>query len=185
MSAGSRIVLLNGVGSAGETSIAKALQTITSTPFLHIQMDTFVEMLPEALQEHSDGFSFETVYESGKPVVVIRTGPIGKRALRGMRHATAAMAQQGNNLIVDDVMLGNELEEYTDLLAPLGMYTVGVHAPLDVLEIRERQRGDRLIGLARWQYDRVHAGKTYDLEIDTSSATPLECANLIKREFQL
>lgn len=180
-----RIVLLNGVGSAGKSSIAKALQTIASEPFLHVQMDVFMAMLPEALQEHPDGFAYETVYEEGKPSVVIRTGPVGERALRGMRHAVAAMAGQGNNLIVDDVMLGSERADYVDILSAFEVFLVGIFAPLDVLEAREGQRDDRLIGLARWQYDRVHKGMTYDLEIDTSDATPMECAIRIKHEFGL
>jgi chloramphenicol 3-O phosphotransferase len=62
---------------------------------------------------------------------------------------------------------------------------VGVFAPFEVLEARERERGDRMIGLARWQYERVHRDMTYDLEIDTSSPTPMECAELIKRRFRL
>jgi hypothetical protein len=37
-----------------------------------------------------------------------------------MRHAIAAMAAQGNNLIVDDVLLGEEKAEYRELLAPFG-----------------------------------------------------------------
>jgi chloramphenicol 3-O phosphotransferase len=60
-----------------------------------------------------------------------------------------------------------------------------VFAPLDILEARERQRGDRRIGLARWQYGRVHKNDVYDLEIDASRATPLECATVIKQRFQL
>ena len=74
-----RIVLLNGVGSAGKSSIARALQTITAAPFLHVQMDSFLEMLPEALQNHADGFSYETVRQDGKPAVVIRAGPVGEK----------------------------------------------------------------------------------------------------------
>jgi chloramphenicol 3-O phosphotransferase len=54
-----------------------------------------------------------------------------------------------------------------------------------VLEARERARGDRLIGLARWQLDRVHVGVAYDLEIDTTAASPLECARMIKAAFDL
>lgn len=102
-----------------------------------------------------------------------------------MRHAIAAMAAQGNNLIVDDVMLDNEHEEYVELLSGFATFFVGVFAPLDVLEACELERGDRMIGLARWQYDRVHRGKNYDLEIDSSSLGPLECATLITEKFQL
>lgn len=180
-----RIVLLNGVGSAGKSSIARALQTITAAPFLHVQMDTFIEMLPDALQDHADGFSYETVQQDGKPAVVIRTGPVGEKTLRGMRHAVAAMAGEGNNLIVDDVLCNGEISDYVNLLSAFDLRLVGVMAPLEVLEAREAQRADRLPGLARWQYGRVHADIRYDLEVDTSVLTPLECARRICLEFRL
>lgn len=142
-------------------------------------------MLPAAYQDHPDGISYETLRRDGKPSIAIATGPVGARALRGMRHAIAAMAGQGNDLIVDDVLCDGELPEYRTLLAGFELHVVGVFAPLAVLEDRERRRGDRGIGLARWQYDRVHKGVTYDLEIDTSQASPLECAEIIKKTFRL
>lgn len=180
-----KIVLLNGVGSAGKSSIARALQTITAEPFLHAQMDAFIDMLPPALQDHADGFSFETVLEDGRPSVVIRSGPVGARAMRGMRHAIAAMAGQGNNLIVDDVIFNEEIAEYVELLSSFDLHLVGVMAPLEVLEAREAARADRLPGLARWQYGRVHNGMDYDLEVDTSRLAPLECARRIQERFRL
>jgi chloramphenicol 3-O phosphotransferase len=181
-----RVVLLNGVGSAGKGSIAKALQAMTREPFLHVQMDAFLDMLPEASWGQADWITFETIDEDGKPSVAITSGPAAERAIRGMRRAVAAMAAQGNNLIVDEVLLGVEKRrDYEEILAPFEVFHVGVFAPLEVLEARERQRGDRMIGLARWQYDRDHKGLTYDLEVDTSRATPMECASLIKQKFGL
>ena len=180
-----KIVLLNGVGSAGKSSIARALQTITTEPFLHVQMDAFLDMLPEALQNHADGFSFETVLEDGRPSVVIRRGPVGARTMRGMRHAIAAMAGQGNNLIVDDVIFNDEIAEYRALLSGFDLHLVGVMASLEVLEAREAARADRMPGLARWQYPRVHKDMNYDLEVDSSRLTPLECARRIQQEFRL
>jgi len=185
MTSWARIVVLNSVGSAGKGSLAKALQTITAEPFLYVTMDSFMEMLPEAYQDHPDSFIYETVDDDGKPSAVITTGPVGARTLRGMRHAVGALAAQGNNVIVDDVMLGGERAEYAAILSGFEVHWVGVFAPLDVLEARERQRGDRLIGLARWQFNRVHKDMRYDLEIDTSTATPLACARLIKDRFNL
>jgi chloramphenicol 3-O phosphotransferase len=179
------ILLLNGAGSVGKSSIAKALQTITAEPFLHIEMDSFLNMMPESYWDHPDGVVFETVQQDGKPAVIISSGPVADRTFRGVRHAIAAMAGQGNNMIVDDVLLEDELAEYSALLAGFTVHLVGLHAPLEVLEARERERGDRLIGLARWQHDRVHQGKRYDLELDTSSRTPMECAQAIKRRFGL
>ncbi len=178
-----KIIILNGVGSAGKSSIAKSLQTITEEPFLNVSMDKFMEMLPEDYQNHSDGFSFESVADQGKPMVIIKTGPVGKRLMKGMRHAIAALAGQGNNLIIDDVMLADEADEYANLLRDFDVYFVGVIAPLDVLEDRKRKRVDRLNGLARWQINRVHKDNVYDLEVDTSSASPMECAALIVTKF--
>jgi chloramphenicol 3-O phosphotransferase len=180
-----RIILLNGVGSAGKSSIAKALQTITAEPFLHVEMDTFIAMLPDALQDHMDGFSYQTIQRDGKPSVVIGTGPVGARTLRGMRHAIAAMAGQGNNLIVDDVLCNGEISDYLELLSAFDLHVVGVRAPLEVLEAREALRGDRMPGLARWQYERVHKGIDYDLEVDSGVLTPLDCARRIQQRFQL
>ncbi len=185
MSKSPRIILLNGVGSVGKSSIAKALQTITQEPFLHVAMDAFLEMMPERLWGHKDGIVFETIQEGGKPSVVIRSGPVAERLLRGMRHAIAAMAREGNNLIVDDVLLGGDNAAYEAVLAGLDVARVGVFAPLEILEAREAARGDRMIGLARWQYDRVHKDMIYDLEIDSSHRTAMECAELIRNKFGL
>jgi chloramphenicol 3-O phosphotransferase len=179
------VILLNGVGSVGKSSIATALQTIAAEPFLHVTMDAFLDMMPARYWDHPDGVTFETVQQDGKPSVIIHSGLVAERLLRGMRRSVAAMAREGNNLIVDDVLLENEMDEYAALLAHVTFRTVGVFAPLDVLEARERERGDRLIGLARWQYDQVHQGRRYDLELDSSKATPLECAERIKQAFGL
>lgn len=106
--------------------------------------------------------------------------------MRGMRHAIASMAAQGNNLVVDEVMIGTEkLREYRRLLAQFDLRLVGLFAPLDVLEARERTRGDRALGLARWQYDRVHRDIAYDLKIDAATTTPMENAQKICDAFGL
>ncbi len=123
-------------------------------------MDAFLNMLPEKMLAHPDGLLFEAAQDDGKPVIAIRTGPVLEHAMRGMRHAIAAMAAQGNNLIVDEVMIeARTAQEYRDLLRPVDLRLVGLFAPLDVLESRERARGDREVGLARWQYGWTCFGK--------------------------
>ena len=180
------VIILNGVSSVGKSSTARALQTLTAKPFLHVAMDTFIDMLPKGMFGHPDGLIFETILDQGKPSIIIRTGPVIERAMQGMRHAIAAMAAQGNNLFVDEVMIGKDKErEYRALLSQFDVHFVGLFAPLDMLEARERERGDREIGLARWQYDRVHRDMIYDLEIDTTATTPLENAQKIRDTFGL
>ncbi len=181
----SRIILLNGVGSAGKSSIARALQDITVRPFLHVTMDSFLDMLPATYWGHPDGFIFETALEDEAPVVAIKTGAFGMQLMRGMRRAMAGLAAAGNNLIIDDVMLGSDSEDYRTQFVDHEISFVGVMAPLGVLEQRERDRKDRMIGLARWQFTRVHQGVDYDLTIDSSVATPAQCAAKIKETFSL
>ncbi|HEY2048093.1 MAG TPA: hypothetical protein VGH03_02035 [Caulobacteraceae bacterium] len=181
----SRVIILNGVGSVGKSSTARALQTLTAQPFLHMSMDAFIDMLPPRMLGDPDGLVFESTVDEGVTTVTIRTGPVFERVMSGMRRAIAAMAAQGANIIVDDVMLATEAQEYRSLLADFAPKFVGLFAPLDLLERRERDRGDRMPGLARWQYKRVHQGVAYDLEIDTSAITPIQSAQIIRDAFDL
>jgi chloramphenicol 3-O phosphotransferase len=181
-----RIILLNGPSSVGKGSVAKALQRIAERPMLHVAMDAFLEMLPAAMLGAPEGYVFETTREDGLPVTSITSGPVLEAAMRGMRGAVAALAEAGNDLIVDEVMWDPKaLADYRRRLAAFDFRTVGLRAPLEVIERRERQRGDRDLGLARWQYDKVHAGMAYDLELDTAVATPNEIAAAIKSAFGL
>lgn len=180
-----RVIILNGVGSSGKSSIAKALQQIAREPYLHVEMDAFIDMLPPSAFGQSSGLLFETLEQDGRAAVAIKSGPVIGRLMRGMRRAIAALAAAGNNLIVDDVWWEEEQADYRSVLEGIETRFVAIHASLDELEARERERGDRIIGLARWQFGRVHGGVEYDLEIDTEGATPMECAEAIKETFGL
>lgn len=148
--------------------------------------------MPPRYQDHPDGLSYERGEVHGHPTIFVKTGAVAERAFSGMRHAAAAMAGQGNNLLIDEVFFGdrdnrfcNPVAEYRRLLAPYDLKMVGVFAPLDVIEAREAARGDRMIGMARWQFDEVHQGMHYALEVDSAAATPEDCAQQIKAAFGL
>lgn len=173
------IIFLNGPSSAGKTSIARALQCCLSEPYLHIALDTFLGMFPPHFVE-TPGSGSEVPSSDGDDVLAIYLTPGAKRLISGYHHAVAACALAGNNLIVDHVLLERQwLEECVALLAAFSVFFVGIHCPLQVLEARENARGDRTPGLARVQYDRVHAHRLYDLEIDTSLASARDCATRI------
>ena len=160
-----RVVLLNGMGSVGKGSLARALQDLAALPLLHLQMDTFLEMLPQRLWDHPEGMVFERGERDGRSCVTVRCGPTVERLLAGMRGAVAALADAGNDLIVDEVAEGAAIADYRRRLAGHALSVVKVTAPLAVVEQRERQRGDRL-----------HEGIAYDLELETGEATPEACA---------
>ncbi|MEH6490250.1 chloramphenicol phosphotransferase CPT family protein [Hyphomonas oceanitis] len=181
----SKVVILNGTSSAGKTTLARALQAVAEQPFLHVQMDTFLEMMPLRYAHHPEGLRILPLEGINPPEVMIKTGPYATRVLRGMRHAIAAMANEGLNLIVDDVMLDKEQDEYQALLASHDVTFVKVYATLEASERREVARGDREIGQVRWQYGRVHAHVRYDLEVDTTASTPETCARFLADALNL
>jgi len=161
----SKIILLNGVSSSGKSSIAKILQAKLETPYLHACIDAFEEMMPPR-SESEWGVKWQPAFD---------------KMISGFHHSLAALAQSGNNLIVDHVLLERDeprswVPECLTLLAPYDVILVGVRCPLEVLEQREKERGDRPSGLARWQFERMHLEIVYDFEVDTGAHTPEQCA---------
>ena len=105
--------------------------------------------------------------------------------LGGMIYLAAVEQGLDWGVLPDEVMFGQEHLDYRALLARHDLRFVGLFAPLDVLESRERRRGDRELGLARWQYGRVHQGVEYDLRIDTAEASPAENARRVCEAFDI
>ena len=56
------------------------------------------------------------------------------------------------------------------------VFFVAVRCPLEILERREKTRGDRREGMARYQHQQVHSHGIYDIEVDTSAISSSECA---------
>ena len=56
-----KIILLNGTGSSGKTSLARALQAASRDVFLHVQMDAFLDMLPTGALRRSGRFHLRVV----------------------------------------------------------------------------------------------------------------------------
>jgi chloramphenicol 3-O phosphotransferase len=63
--------------------------------------------------------------------------------------------------------------------AGLNVFTVGVTCPLEILEAREKSRGDRVLGRARGLADVVHTICDYDIVIDTGTTDTRTCVQNI------
>lgn len=176
-----RIVVLNGVGSVGKSSLARAVQARTRVPFLHVAMDGFLEMLPIALQDHPDGICYRRTATG----VVVTLGTVGKRLVNGMMDGVAALAAAGNDLIFDTVMDRSEVQICRERFVAFAPCFVGLTAPLAVLEAREVARGDRDVGLAREQFGKVHVGVDDDLTLDMATMTSDEAALVLCERFGL
>lgn len=182
------IIHLNGTSSSGKTAIAKALQEIMEDVYIHTGIDHFIERVPNKIhatcngKDPSTAEGFLWIFPNEDQVVEeVRLGPAAYRLLFGIYHAVAALAATGNNVIVDDVIFDSiVLREAVNTLYQCNPLFVGVHCPLEIAQERERERGDRTQGLVHAHYGLVHSHREYDLEVDTSTLTPMQCANIIK-----
>jgi len=189
--ASSKIVFLNGASSSGKTAIAHALQRAMEEFYVHTGIDHFLERVPLRFHAVSDGAEPATPYgvlwvmPAGQPPVTeLRLGPAGIRLVSGMYGAVAGLASAGNNVIVDDVIFDPAvLREALRALEGFNVLFVGVRCPLDLVRERELARSDRMRGLAEAQHEIVHAHGVYDLEVDTSVSTAMDCAMLIKQRL--
>jgi chloramphenicol 3-O phosphotransferase len=157
------VIVLNGTSSSGKSSIARAIQKTAGEPCVHASLDLFVDLfLWETIQDHEQRR---------------RCHAFGVTLF----HRTLSSIVAGPYLVVIDHVFEQQ-EWFDDCILALqnsNRFLVGVQCPLEVAEERERKRSDRRKGLARSQFDIVHASKPYDLVIDTSILTPEDCATKI------
>ncbi len=170
-----QIIYLNGSSSSGKTTLAGALQEKLEQPFLVLGIDQIIYMMPERMNDwcnetNAPGFSLHAVKDKNGQITAykIQTGQYGEKMVKLLKCMVIAAAQEGNNIIIDDVSLGEkQVDEWRHALAGFNVLWVGVTAPIEIIEQREQNRGDRKIGSAKWQVERVHEGVVYDLMIDT------------------
>lgn len=132
-------------------------------------MDTFISFLPDGKELKPDWFELIKRDTPEGTLPRIANGPRGARLLKVMRQFVVNAAQEGLDMVVDEVCHASDIAEYRSGLAQHSTLFVKVDAPLEELERREKARGDRLIGLAREQSGHLHGGIDYDLEVDTSA----------------
>jgi chloramphenicol 3-O phosphotransferase len=177
-------MVLNGTSCSGKSSIAAALQKLWLRPLQVSGIDTFLASQSERFFAFDGrvaaGFSWVPVTVDGQPAFDVVPGPLGLGMIRASHAYWAACADAGLDQVIDDVWLvPDQPAGMQGALLAANTLWVGVHCPLAIAEQRERERGDRIVGTARGQYARVHTFRTYDVDVDTSVATPQECAKAI------
>ena len=188
------VIFLNGCSSAGKTTLALKLQQLLEAPYQHIALDQFRDGLPARVRglnappgtPGADGLNVVPAYQNGQRVTHIQFGAHGEQVLRGMRRTIALFSELGINVIVDDLLFKPQyLADYVSVLSPQKTWFIGVHCDADVVNQREALRTGRFPGTAVSHFEQVHAhGLKYDLEVDTSAASPRACAEAIIRRMQ-
>lgn len=174
------MVVVNGGSSSGTTSIVREMQAVLVEPWLAVSIDDFVDCLPPALQQSSDGFD---VTADG----TVQVGAVFTRLEGAWMAGIAATARAGAPVIVDDVFLGGAASQarWRTALSDLAVAWVGVRCDPDVAAQREARRPDREAGMAARQARQVHHGVVYDVVVDTSRTDAQVCARSIVSQLRL
>ena len=181
-----RIIFLNGSSSAGKSTLAATLQKRLDEPYSCMSLDDYLQQFGKMVSEYQK--LGQSILPS-KPTLNYPpkfSPPPGLEGLASLllvpkfHQSVAAAVNAGHRVIVDHVLAHEAwLKECLTLFEGLEVIFVGLYCPLEELERRERRRGDREIGLAKFQHQRVHAHGVYDIELDTSALTPEACASTI------
>ena len=164
-----RIIFLNGVTSAGKTSIVEALQERDYIFFYVVANDLFQEMI-------GDKYFRENYWKYLSEVIIM------------MYHTAKLYSDMGKNILIDGILV--EREEITphylrllEILKNNPLDLVEVYCPLDVCRKRNIMRGDRYESQSDEQHELMAKNIEYTLRVDTSLFSADECADIIVKKL--
>ena len=184
------IFLVNGPSSAGKTTLCRALQAKITESYLVVGFDDFIFMSAPRYYRGGDtptqgefdaftalGAELVTTSPPGAPpIVTARFGPVYRRLIDSMAPAVRTLVDRGNAVIFDHVLHDEAMHQSCrTAFAGVDVFSVGVTCPIEILEQRERARGDRVLGRARGLAEVVHSFMSYDVTVDTGAMSTPEC----------
>jgi chloramphenicol 3-O phosphotransferase len=180
-----KVIFLNGISSSGKTSIVKAIQHISSIPFLHFGVDALIDMMPNNWLSFNnltkDGCWFEQYENEFGRAVSCNAGSYGKQVFDLGIKFISTILDANLNLIIDEVVWDQkQMDQYHTILSIYKVVFVKIYCSRQSAQEREILRRNREIGLANDQFDRINSIKyNYDLEINTDISTSFNAAKKI------
>ena len=160
------VIFLHGASSSGKSTIARVLQSRIEKPFWHISIDHLRDagVLPTERFKNGD----------------FRWADSRTAFFDGFHRSLKAYADAGNNLILEHILdTEGWLETLADLLAGHDVFFAAVHCPLERLIEREAMRGDRPEGSAKKDFETIHLGKVYDIELQSEDGAQTNTDRLL------
>ncbi|UDL90311.1 chloramphenicol phosphotransferase [Mesorhizobium sp. PAMC28654] len=187
-----QIIILNGVPRSGKSSIVQAIQESFDGVWMNLGVDIHAQITPP---RYRPGIGLRPGGERPDLEVFV------PQFYAAFYEAIAAHSRLGLNVIVDighHDAYSRPLHIRADCarrLVGLPVLFVGVRCPIDI--ILKRRAGSALemgyvtgsnadpvpLPVRLWQ-EAVHQPGLYDLEVDTSLLSPIQCANAIRQRLQ-
>lgn len=190
-----QIIILNGAPRSGKSTIARTIQAHFEGLWINLGVDAYNSMTPERYLpgiglrpggerpelEELVPFLYAALYES----IAIHAG-LGLNVVADLGHHDSYSQPLG--ILAD---CARRLEGFA-------VFFVGVRCPIETIMKRRAVSEPGREGLyleatdevpvpepvRRWQ-EEVHKPGLYDMEVDTSQLTPLECADAIRQRLDL
>ena len=164
-----RIIFLNGVTSAGKTSIVESLQNKEDIFFYVVANDLFQEMVGE-------NYLRKNYWKYLSEVIIM------------MYHTAKLYSDMGKNVLIDGILVEREeiMPHYHQLLEILKnnpLDIVEIYCPLDICRQRNIIRKDRYETQSQEQYNLMAENIKYSAKVDTSIYNPEKCAKKIISEL--
>jgi chloramphenicol 3-O phosphotransferase len=185
-----RIVVLNGVSRSGKSRLARTIQETIPGIWMHLGMDAHKSCTPPCRQP---GVGLRP----GRGQVPIEIEAAVPTLYAALYESVAAHSRLGLDVVMDV----NHHESYSAPYGILGdcarrlsglpVLFVGVRCPIAVIWQRRAltwgqvptQVDAGIIAAVELAQVATHSHGTYDLEVDTSTMNPIECAEVIRRRL--
>ena len=160
-----QIIFLNGVTSAGKTSIVEALQDREDVFFYVVANDLFQEMVGERWLRRDYWKELAQVVQ-----LMYRTAKL--------------LSDEGHHVLIDGILVerpqfGGHLRKLLDIMKNNPFDIVEVACPLEVCRARNIVRGDRYETQSEEQAALMARDIPYSLRVETDLHTPETCAEQI------
>lgn len=195
------VVLVNGPSSAGKSTLCRMLRDEIPHPYLLLGFDDFVFMSAPRYYRGTDtahqggaaddpatalGVRMVTTSAPGEPPCVVASfGPVFRALIGSIGPVVRTLVDNRNSVIIDHVIHDREMhDDLVRSLAGLDVFSIGVTCPIEILEERERARGDRVLGRARGLATVVHEFVEYDVMVDSGAMDAATCTTVAMTAMQ-
>ncbi len=157
-----RIIFLNGVTSAGKTTLVEALQNRDDVFFYVVANDLFQEIVGEKyLRENYWKYLSQAI------LLMYRTAKM--------------ISDQGYHVLIDGILverpeIAPHLQQLLDIVGDNPLDVVEVACPLEICRQRNIARGDRYETQSEEQYALMSKQIPYTMRVETDRYSPEECA---------
>lgn len=156
-----RIIMLNGTSSVGKTTLVAELRPLLPDTFCYYASDQLAD----------EGF---------RPIAPDARWHGREAFFDGYHRSIAAFASAGLDMLVEHIVEKPSWRADLDrLFLPFDVFWVGLFAPMEEVERRERARGNRTISEAR-EHSGTHDHCTYDFTISTTQPAGAVAAQVIR-----